>query len=105
MTNTGERDYRGALMISDTVQGPLGSLTGFNAGPGWNCWRDAGTTYKCYQPSAVIRANDSLNLRSVVWIPNVPNQCFVQNTAEIEWAPSGTRWNTDPTDDIAVATA
>lgn len=105
ITNSGERNFRGDLLISDTVQAPPGSLVGFSTGADWNCWRDAGSTYKCLRPNAVLAAGDSLILRSVVWIPNVPNQCFVQNTAEVQWAPSGSRWNTNPTDDIATATA
>ncbi|MEM8974417.1 MAG: hypothetical protein AAGD43_20345 [Pseudomonadota bacterium] len=105
ITNTGDRAYRGSILLSDTVQGPPGSLVGFSAGPGWSCWRDAGMTYKCLGTNNVINARDSLSIRSVVWMPNTPNRCFVQNTAQIEWAPPGTRWNTDPTDDIAVANA
>ena len=41
----------------------------------------------------------------MVWVPNTYLQCYVQNIAAIEWAPPGTQWNSDPTDDISTATA
>ena len=50
----------------------------------------------------------SRHLFVVVWVPNSavkPGHCSVHNRARITFAPGGSMWNTDPSDDADGATA
>ena len=104
--NTGSDPYNGPLMIAEQLPAaPAGALMGFSPSPPWNCWNVGPSSYRCLRPGTVLAPNASVGLTSLVWVPNTYAQCFVQNTASILWAPPGTQWNSDPTDDIASATA
>lgn len=102
--NTGPDNYVGPILVDDTLPAaPAGALIG-TTGP-WNCWTTGPAGFKCHRPWAFLAPGASLSFNTVVWVPNTYNVCHLQNIAQIEWAPGGTRWNTNPADDIDSATA
>ncbi|MGI9477796.1 MAG: hypothetical protein ACR2PI_13930, partial [Hyphomicrobiaceae bacterium] len=102
--NTGPDNYIGQILVNDTLPAtPAGALIG-TTGP-WNCWSTGPASFKCHRPWAFLAPGASLSFNAVVWVPNTYQVCHLQNIAQIEWAPGGTRWNTDPTDDFDSATA
>ena len=102
--NTGPDNYTGQILVDDKLPAlPAGAIIGTTGL--WNCFSTGASSFKCHRPFAFLAPGTSLSFNTVVWVPNTYQPCHLQNTAQIEWAPGGTRWNTDPTDDFDDATA
>ena len=102
--NTGSENYFGSVLVADHLPAaPAGALMGTTGT--WNCWITSASSFKCHRPWTFLAPGASVSFNAVVWVPNTYQLCHLQNIAQIEWAPGGTQWNTDPTDDIDDATA
>jgi len=106
--NTGPDDYFGDIQIRDWFPAnPPGLATLFQPQPPWFCWQPGGSPAetRCWRPDVFLAAGHSLFMTVWARVPKNPRRCRLTNVAEIEWAPGGTQWNTDPTDDLDAATA
>ena len=106
--NTGPDDYFGDLQIRDHFPAnPAGLDTFFAPQPPWFCWQPGGNPAdtRCWRPNVFLASGQSTFMTVWAKVPKEPRRCRLTNVAEIEWAPGGTQWNTDPTDDIDAATA
>lgn len=106
--NTGPDDYFGDLQIRDTFPAnPAGLDTFFQPQPPWFCWQPGGNPAetRCWRPNVFLASGQSTFMTVWAKVPKNPTRCHLTNVAEIEWAPGGTQWNTDPTDDLDAATA
>ncbi|MCB1513225.1 MAG: hypothetical protein KDJ18_00130, partial [Hyphomicrobiaceae bacterium] len=108
ITNTGPDDYFGDMQIRDVFPAdPPGLVTHLEPQPPWFCWQPGGSAAetRCWRPDVFLAAGDSLFMTVWAGVPADQRRCRLTNIAEIEWAPGGSSWNTDPTDDIDEATA
>ena len=104
--NTGPDRYFGDILVKDTLPAaPAGGFLGVGPVPPWSCWSTGPAQVRCWRPNVLLDPGQSVLLRVNYWVPNSYNRCRLRNIAEIEWAPGGTRWNTDPTDDRDGASA
>ncbi|MGD9667939.1 MAG: hypothetical protein AB7U75_02670 [Hyphomicrobiaceae bacterium] len=106
--NTGPDDYFGDIQIRDWFPAnPPGLATLFQPQPPWFCWQPGGSPAetRCWRPNVFLPSGNSLFMTVWAKVPKNPRRCRLTNVAEIEWAPGGTQWNTDPTDDLDAATA
>lgn len=106
--NTGPDDYFGDIQIRDWFPAnPPGLATLFQPQPPWFCWQPGGSPAetRCWRPNVFLASGHSLFMTVWAKVPKNPLRCRLTNVAEIEWAPGGTQWNTDPTDDLDAATA
>ena len=105
--NTGPNWYFGPLAIDDHMPGlPSGSLVGVSP-PSWTCGGSP-SHFACHHGPTFLPVGASRHLFVVVWVPNSavkPGHCSVHNRARITFAPGGSMWNTDPSDDADGATA
>ena len=106
--NTGPEDYFGDITIRDTFPfAPPGFGAGFQPQPPWTCWNPGGnpSETRCWQPDVFLPSGNSIFMTVWAALPKAADLCRLTNIAEIEWAPGGTQWNTNPADDIDDATA
>jgi hypothetical protein len=105
VTNTGPDAYFGPILIRDRLPAnPAGALMGFSAP--WSCFAGPGpSTSHCVRFGVFLDVGASVHMDAYAWVPKSYQQCHLTNIAEIEWAPGGSIWNSDPTDDINDATA
>jgi hypothetical protein len=104
--NTGPDNYFGDIQIRDALPGnPAGAFFGVGPVPPWSCWMSGPAALQCWRPNVFLTPGQSVVLNVNVWVPNSYDRCRLRNRAEIEWAPGGTRWNTDPSDDADGASA
>ncbi len=104
--NMGPEAYFGPILINDTLpSAPAGAIMGFAPAASWNCWAVGAASYNCHRPGVFLAPGASVELTVYVGVPHDYPKCQVQNIASLTWAPGGTRWNTDPTDDVDSATA
>ena len=104
--NTGPDRYFGPILVKDTLPAnPAGAFFGVGAVPPWACWSTGPAQIRCWRPNVLLDPGQSVVLRVNVFLPRTYERCRLRNIAEIEWAPGGTRWNTDPTDDRDGASA
>lgn len=101
--NTGPDAYFGDIMVKDTV--PAGAFFGVGPVPPWLCWSTNPSALRCWRPHVLVNPGQYVELKVNVWLPQSYDRCRLRNIAEIEWAPGGTQWNTDPTDDRDGASA
>ena len=105
--NTGPNWYFGPLAIDDHMPGlPSGSLVGVSP-PSWSCGGSP-SHFACHHGPTFLPVGASRHLFVLVWVPNSavkPGHCSVHNRARITFAPGGSMWNTDPSDDADGATA
>ncbi|MGI9421820.1 MAG: hypothetical protein ACR2PA_01345 [Hyphomicrobiaceae bacterium] len=102
VTNEGPDNYFNDLLLEDVFAPlPAGSLTGYNGAGGWICWKPgAGVEQQnCWRPATFLAPGASIDLTLGALIPLNPGICSITNDVKISWAPGGTQWNTDPTDD------
>ncbi len=104
--NTGPDRYFGDILVKDTLPAaPAGAFFGVGPVPPWSCWTSGAAQLQCWRPGVILNPGQYVELKVNVWLPNTYDRCRVRNIANIEWAPGGTRWNTDPTDDHDGASA
>ncbi len=104
--NTGPDHYFGDILLKDTLPAaPAGGFFSVGPVPPWSCWSTGPAQIRCWRPNVLLDPGQSVLLRVNFWVPNSYNRCRLRNIAEIEWAPGGTQWNTDPTDDRDGASA
>ncbi len=104
--NNGPDRYFGSILVKDTLPAsPAGAFFGVGPVPPWACWSTGPAQLRCWRPNVFLNPGQSVMLRVNVWLPNSYNRCRLRNIAEIEWAPGGTQWNTDPGDDRDGASA
>ena len=106
--NTGPDDYFGDIQFRDWFPAnPPGLATLFQPQPPWSCWQPGGTPAetRCWRPNVFLPSGHALFINVWAKVPKNPRRCRLTNIAEIEWAPGGTQWNTDPSDDLDAATA
>ncbi len=105
ITNTGPDAYFGPILVRDWLPAaPAGAVMGFS-GP-WACWATPGpATYRCWRPGVFLIPGASVELTAFAWVPKTYDKCHLTNGAAIEWAPPGSVWNSNPTDDIDFASA
>ena len=98
--NTGPDQYFGDVQIKDTLPAaPAGAVFGVGPMPPWACWMSSASSVRCWRPNVFLNPGQGLLLNVNVWVPSSYRRCRLRNVAEIEWAPGGTQWNTDPGDD------
>jgi hypothetical protein len=101
VTNTGPDPYIGPVTVHDHLQAaPAGATMTFNDPP-WTCAAGSPTDYSCTMPLAVLWPGSSIDLKATVDTPAPAPVCSLDNAAHLVW-PWG---DSDPTDDMAVATA
>ncbi len=106
VTNTGPDHYFGPVLINDWLpDNPVGASMGFSPTPPWSCWNTAANAYSCFRPNVFLTPGASIGLSAYVVLPIGYDKCNLRNAAAIEWAPGGSQWNTDPTDDYDTANA
>lgn len=106
VTNTGPDDYFGPIMIEDALPtDPAGAVMGFSPEPPWACWNTGPSTHNCFRPGVFLAPGSSVGLTAYAWVPGDYGKCNLRNEARILWAPGGTQWNNDPTDDFDSANA
>ncbi|NKB52192.1 MAG: hypothetical protein GKR97_08225 [Rhizobiaceae bacterium] len=99
--NTGPDRYWGDILVRDVVPAaPAGTYFGVGPVPPWSCWTAGPAELQCWRPNVILNVGQYVELKVNVWVPNSYNRCRLRNIAEIEWAPGGTQWNTDPDDDF-----
>ncbi len=106
--NTGPDNYFGHILVRDFFPAnPAGLDTAFQPQPPWACWHVGGNpaNTRCWRPNTFLAPGQSVFLNVWAKIPKNPLRCRLTNVAEIEWAPGGSQWNSDPNDDIDSATA
>lgn len=105
--NTGPDNYFGDILVRDWFPAnPPGLVTAFANQPPWTCWQVGGPAdTRCWRPDVFLAPGNSVFLTVWAAVPKDPRRCRLTNVAEIEWAPGGSQWNTDPTDDRDGATA
>lgn len=98
VTNTGPDAYFGPIVIRDWLPAnPPGAGVFAN----WPCWNAPGpTNVLCWQNPVFLLPGASTTMTVFVTLPGTYDKCHVRNSARIEWAPGGSVWNTDPTDDM-----
>ncbi len=104
--NTGPDRYFGSILVHDTLPAaPGGAFFGVGPVPPWACWSTGPAQIRCWRPNVLLDPGQSVLLGVNVWLPDSYGRCRLRNIAEIEWAPGGTQWNTDPDDDRDGASA
>ena len=104
--NTGPDQYFGSILVKDTLPAaPGGAFFSVGPVPPWSCWSTGPAQIRCWRPNVLLNPGQSVLLKVNVWLPNDYDRCRLRNVAEIEWAPGGTQWNTDSTDDRDGASA
>lgn len=105
--NTGPDNYFGDILVRDWFPAnPPGLVTAFANQPPWTCWQVGGPAdTRCWRPNVFLAPGNSVFLTVWAAVPKDPRRCRLTNVAEIEWAPGGSQWNSDPTDDRDGATA
>jgi hypothetical protein len=104
--NTGPDHYFGPILVEDWLPAnPAGAAMGFEPTPPWNCWSTGASAYKCFRPGVFLAPGASVSLKAYAWVPKSYDKCHLRNHAAIEWAPGGSQWNSDPTDDFDSANA
>lgn len=106
--NTGPDNYFGPILVRDWFPAnPAGLATAFQPQPPWACWHVGGNpaNTRCWRPNVFLAPGNSVFLEVWAKVPKNPLRCRLTNFAEIEWAPGGSQWNSDPTDDVDGATA
>ncbi|MGI9352684.1 MAG: hypothetical protein ACR2O3_14055 [Rhizobiaceae bacterium] len=104
--NTGPDAYFGDILVNDTVPGaPAGMFFGVGPVPPWSCWTTSPSDLTCWRPGVLMNPGQYVELKVNVWLPITYDRCRLRNIAEIEWAPGGTQWNTNPDDDRDGASA
>ena len=106
--NTGPDNYFGHILVRDFFPAnPAGLDTAFQPQPPWACWHVGGNpaNTRCWRPNVFLMPGQSVFLDVWAKVPKNPLRCHLTNVAEIEWAPGGTQWNSDPNDDLDGATA
>ncbi len=104
--NTGPDAYFGDILVKDTVPAaPAGMFFGVGPVPPWSCWTASPSNLSCWRPGVLMNPGQYVELKVNVWLPSSYDRCRLRNLAEIQWAPGGTRWNTDPGDDRDGASA
>ena len=104
--NMGPDTYFGDILIKDVVPAaPAGAFFGVGPVPPWSCWTTGPSALRCWRPNVLFNPGQYVELKVNVWLPRTYDRCSLRNIAEIEWAPGGSQWNTDPTDDRDGATA
>ncbi|MBC7800153.1 MAG: hypothetical protein H7Z10_06005, partial [Gemmatimonadaceae bacterium] len=102
VTNTGPDNYFGPIVVRDWLPAaPAGALMGFN----WTCATLGASDYRCWRLGVFLAPGWSTDLIAYAWVPKAYPKCHLTNGARIEWAPPGSMWNSDPTDDIDFASA
>ncbi|MEO1695262.1 MAG: hypothetical protein AAFR55_08505, partial [Pseudomonadota bacterium] len=106
VTNDGPDQYFGDIQVRDTLPVAVpGASFGVGPVPPWSCWSDQPNSVACWRPNVLLNPGQSVLLNLAVILPADTDRCRLRNIAEIEWAPGGTQWNTDPSDDRDGATA
>jgi hypothetical protein len=104
--NTGPDVYFGHILVKDFLPAtPAGALMVAGPQPPWGCWNSGPAQIRCWRPNVLLNPGQSVFLNVGVLLPPNYDRCRVRNIAEIEWAPGGTQWNTDPGDDRDGASA
>ena len=102
VTNTGPDNYFGPIVVRDWLPAtPAGAAMGFN----WTCATLGASDYRCWKLGVFLAPGWSTDLTAYAWVPKAYPKCHLTNGARIEWAPPGSNWNSDPTDDIDFAAA
>lgn len=100
VTNTGPDNYFGPVMVDDWLPAhPAGAVIGFAPTPPWVCWNTGPSAYRCLRFGVFLAPSWSIDLTAYAWVPKAYDKCNLRNVAAIQWAPGGSRWNSDPTDD------
>ncbi len=106
VTNTGPDNYFGPILVRDWLPAtPAGALMGFAPQPPWTCWSVGASDNRCVRFGVFLAPTWSVDLTAYAWVPKAYDKCHLTNAARIEWAPPGSIWNSDPTDDIDFASA
>ncbi|MEM9330585.1 MAG: hypothetical protein AAGA53_04620 [Pseudomonadota bacterium] len=104
--NVGPDAYHGDILVKDVVPGaPAGMFFGVGPVPPWSCWSIGAASLRCWRPDVLMNPGQYVELKVNVWLPNTYDRCRLRNIAEIEWAPGGTQFNTNPDDDRDGASA
>lgn len=102
VTNTGPDNYFGPIVVRDWLPAtPPGALMGFD----WTCANIGPSDNRCWRLGVFLSPGASTSMTAYAWVPDSYPKCHLTNAARIEWAPPGSIWNSDPTDDIDFATA
>jgi hypothetical protein len=105
VTNTGPDTYVGPILVNDVMPAlPPGATFGIVA-PSWVCWATGPAAFSCVRNPAVLTPGASLAYHVYVRLSANTRQCKLANMAQIEWAPGGSPWNFDPSDDFDAASA
>ncbi|HDO52232.1 MAG TPA: peptidoglycan-binding protein, partial [Rhizobiales bacterium] len=89
VTNLGPADYKGPLILSDTLSVPGVTLAANAPGP-WNC-QQAGGQITCTRPTLLLKAGHSISLPLTLRDPGNPNVKSWENCAAISWLAQGSK--------------
>jgi len=97
VTNTGPDNYFGPIVVDDWLPAnPPGAVMGFS----WaGCGIIGPSSYRCPRFGVFLAPSGSIDLTAYTWVPKIKGLCNLRNVAAIKWAPGGSQWNSDPTDD------
>ena len=97
VTNTGPDNYFGPIVVDDWLPAnPPGAVMGFS----WaGCGIIGPSSYRCPRFGVFLAPSGSIDLTAYAWVPKINGLCHLRNVAAIKWAPGGSQWNSDPTDD------